>query len=102
MPSPFRHFEDESRALVRRHAADAEAAESGNDHVPVAPLSSTHSPAPPTRANQPDGHPVRAAILIALAVFISVAALVYAVYYFSVRREVERSRPPAPAIRSMK
>jgi Tol biopolymer transport system component/DNA-binding winged helix-turn-helix (wHTH) protein len=44
-----------------------------------------------------DGHPVRAAVLIAAAVFFSVAALVYFVYRTSVRPDVERARPPAPA-----
>ncbi|MFN2415596.1 MAG: winged helix-turn-helix domain-containing protein [Pyrinomonadaceae bacterium] len=75
-------------------AADARAAESGNAKALTAARSSTH--AAPAHTNPRDGHPARAAVLIALAVFGSVALLVYAVYYFSVRPDVESARPRSP------
>ncbi|MDT7779880.1 MAG: hypothetical protein QOC99_2392 [Acidobacteriota bacterium] len=46
----------------------------------------------------PSGHPVRAAILISLVVFVVVAALVYGVFRFSIRPETEtpsRTRMPS-------
>lgn len=46
------------------------------------------------------GHPVRAAILIAVAVFLIFAGLVYAVLRFSVRPETEASRQPRASPRS--
>jgi hypothetical protein len=49
-------------------------------------------------AHDADGHPVRAAILISLVVFIVVAALVYGVFRLSIRPETEtapRTRTPS-------
>ncbi|HEX8723106.1 MAG TPA: transcriptional regulator, partial [Pyrinomonadaceae bacterium] len=75
---------------ARRPAAGARAAAEDNGHVSTAPPStSAHSPAP--HATAAGGHPARAAVLIAAAVFVSVAALVYAVYRLSVRPEAERA-----------
>lgn len=48
------------------------------------------------------GHPVRAAVVISVVAFVSVAALVYFVYRFSVRPETEADRGRAPAFQSMK
>ncbi|HKG12289.1 MAG TPA: winged helix-turn-helix domain-containing protein [Pyrinomonadaceae bacterium] len=48
------------------------------------------------------GHPVRAAVVISIVAFLSVAALVYFVYRFSVRPEAESARGRAPAFQSMK
>ncbi|MDT7809895.1 MAG: hypothetical protein QOJ70_3708 [Acidobacteriota bacterium] len=64
--------------------------------VTTAPSSST-SAAPAS-----DGHPVRAAVLIAVVVFVSVAALVYAIFRLSVHPDTERAPRPAPAFQSMK
>ncbi len=47
-------------------------------------------------------HPVRAAVIISIVAFVSVAALVYFVYRFSVRPEAERASVRAPAFQSMK
>ncbi|MDT5262599.1 MAG: hypothetical protein QOC61_1603 [Acidobacteriota bacterium] len=44
------------------------------------------------------GHPVRAAILISLVVFVVVAALVYGVFRFSIRPETETA-PHTPSSR---
>ena len=116
---PGAGVEDESRAVVNQQAGVSGAAKETDSpppaappgeesasptgpHVPHAPVPDNgHAPAaatPPSRAS--GGHPVRAAVLIAVAVFASVAALVYAVHYFSVRPE--RARTPAPAFQSMK
>ncbi|MDT5296191.1 MAG: hypothetical protein QOJ76_3071 [Acidobacteriota bacterium] len=48
-------------------------------------------------AREAGGHPVRAAILISIVVFVAVAALVYAVFRFSIQPETETTRPPAHA-----
>ncbi|HVF43670.1 MAG TPA: winged helix-turn-helix domain-containing protein [Pyrinomonadaceae bacterium] len=48
------------------------------------------------------GHPVRAAVVISVVAFVSVAALVYFVYRFSVKPEAESARGRAPAFQSMK
>jgi Tol biopolymer transport system component/DNA-binding winged helix-turn-helix (wHTH) protein len=48
------------------------------------------------------GHPVRAAVVISVVAFVSVAALVYFVYRLSVRPEAESARGRAPAFQSMK
>jgi eukaryotic-like serine/threonine-protein kinase len=47
------------------------------------------------RARETSGHPVRAAILIALAAVFGFGAMVYAVFRFSVRPETSAPRPPA-------
>ncbi|HEX8502559.1 MAG TPA: winged helix-turn-helix domain-containing protein [Pyrinomonadaceae bacterium] len=83
-------------------APDARAAESDNGHVAAAAVSSTPVQAGPAREHAREGHPARAAVLIAAAVFASVAGLVYLVYKLSVRPDVERARAPAPAFQSMK
>ncbi len=108
--------DDESGAVIRQHTADATAspeterpraaesgnAESANGRAPAAAPSSTHFPAEPSHAQMHDGHPVRAAVLISVAVFLAVASLVYVIYRLSVRPDVERARVPAPAFQSMK
>lgn len=76
-------------------------AEPSNGRANAAALSSTHAPDPPP-PHARDGHPVRAAVLIALAVFTAVSALVYVVHYLSVRPDVERARTPARDFQSMK
>jgi Tol biopolymer transport system component/DNA-binding winged helix-turn-helix (wHTH) protein len=76
---------------------DLHAHEQKNGHVPTASSSSNVARAPVTPTPEPGGHPVRAAVLISAAVFLSVAALVYLVYRTSVRPDVERARQPAPA-----
>lgn len=82
---------------------DVQAHESHNDHVPTAASSSSLTTDATARTQAPGGHPVRAAVLIAAAVFVSVAALVYAVYRTSVRPDVERAgRPAAAAFPTMK
>jgi Tol biopolymer transport system component/DNA-binding winged helix-turn-helix (wHTH) protein len=108
--------DDESRAVVNRPAAGAagefetgraasdipdegrdarpssqDAHETDNGHAPTAAPSSTSDGTPQTEVQQPAGHPVRAAVLISGAVLVAVAALVYAVFRFSVRPETERA-----------
>jgi Tol biopolymer transport system component/DNA-binding winged helix-turn-helix (wHTH) protein len=84
-------------SAARTSSSDAHTSESGNGYVPAAPLSSASD-----AARAPVGHPVRAAVLIAAVVFLSVAALVYAIFRLSVRPETERERALAPAFQSMK
>ena len=101
---------DESRAVVSRAAEDSathfpppaanvRASEPESADGPTASPSSIDTPG--ARVHAPasaDGHPVRAAVLIAAAVFVTVAALVYAVYRTSVVPDVERaSTKSAPA-----
>jgi Tol biopolymer transport system component/DNA-binding winged helix-turn-helix (wHTH) protein len=76
---------------------DVHAREPGNGHVPTASSSSIDTPDESVPAQVPGGHPVRAAVLIAAAVFVTVAALVYTVYRTSVLPDVERAGRPAPA-----
>ncbi|HEX8337030.1 MAG TPA: transcriptional regulator, partial [Pyrinomonadaceae bacterium] len=111
--------EDEGRAFVNAPAAPAH--EAGGRHLPSPEEDAGALPAPPdVRAREPrnghaptaqssanaapgaggraaDGHPVRAAVIIASVVFVSVAALVYLIYRTSVRPDVDRARTPAPA-----
>ena len=95
----------ESRAVANAAAGPAHETaaphlpppEKDNGRVPTASPSSDPSRDAPVTAHGPGDHPVRAAVLIAAAVFLSVAALVYLVYRTSVRPDVERARPPAPA-----
>jgi Tol biopolymer transport system component/DNA-binding winged helix-turn-helix (wHTH) protein len=108
--------EDESRAVVGRAdasahetdgqhfpppedtsniSADVRAQEPRNGHVPTASTSAV--PTADASARAPGEHPVRAAVLIAVAVFVAVGALVYFIYRTSVRPDVERARTPAPA-----
>jgi Tol biopolymer transport system component/DNA-binding winged helix-turn-helix (wHTH) protein len=75
-------------------ATAATAADPANWRAQTAALPPTD--AAPALSKPRDGHPVRAAVLIALAVFGSVALLVYAVYRLSVRPDIERARTPAP------
>lgn len=100
--------DDESRSVVNNAADSAHETvgthspspievsnESRNGHVPTASSSSDLTRDASTPAQAPDGHPVLAAVLIAAAVFASVAALVYLVYRTSVRPDVESTRTPA-------
>jgi Tol biopolymer transport system component/DNA-binding winged helix-turn-helix (wHTH) protein len=80
-------------------AAGAANTESRNGGVTTAAPSSSSIPAPPAQARE--GHPVRAAVLISVAVFVSVALLVYAIYRLSVRPDVERARAPERGFQSM-
>ena len=110
--------DDESRAVVNTSAGSAletsalhfpsseegsntptgvHAHEPRNGHVSTAPSSSNNTRDASVPAQASDGHPVRAAVLIAAAVFVSVAALVYVVYRTSVRPDVERAGTLAPA-----
>jgi Tol biopolymer transport system component/DNA-binding winged helix-turn-helix (wHTH) protein len=107
---------EETAAATRPAQQDAPATANGNgaspSSVPTAAPSSTSIAAHETSARAHDasapaahdagGHPVRAAILIAIVVGVSVAALVYAVFRFSIRPETEAARPLAPAFQSMK
>ena len=90
--------EDEGRAVVNKPAHETAAPhlpspghEPSDSHVPTASLSSNS-----TTTRPPGGHPARAAVLIAAAVFVTVAALVYVIYRTSVRPDVERARTQAP------
>ena len=80
--------------------------EADNGHAPTAAPSSASDGTPPPLSTsaetpqtqvhqsavpQPAGHPVRAAVLITVALVLAVAALVYAVFRFSVRPETERA-----------
>jgi Tol biopolymer transport system component/DNA-binding winged helix-turn-helix (wHTH) protein len=109
--------EDESRAVVNIPAgaaledvgahrspavADPDAHEPRNGHVTTASTSSNDTRDARAPTQEPGGHPVRAAVLISAVVFISVAALVYLIYRTSVRPDVERARPQAPAFPTMK
>ena len=85
-----RHFPSPVEDTAAR--PDVPAQEPSHGHAPTRTLSSTAVPAPAE-----GGHPVRAAVLIAAAVFVSVAALVYAIYRTSVRPDVERAGTAAPA-----
>lgn len=108
---------DESRAVVNHTAAsahetaaphfpsssevsdeqpDLHAHGQRNGHVPTASPSSNAAGGANAPAHAPGGHPVLAAVLIAAAVFGSVAALVYFIYRTSVRPDVESARTPAP------
>jgi Tol biopolymer transport system component/DNA-binding winged helix-turn-helix (wHTH) protein len=49
--------------------------------------------APPLPSHAPPGHPVRGAVLIALAAVLGVGGLVYAVYRFSLRQHLAPHRP---------
>ena len=109
-----RHAAEEASASSRSAAVDAAGDGRGlaptlprraqrDEHVPGAvraPPPSAYSPSPSARVTE--GHPVRAAILISVAVFVTVAALVYMVFRLSVRPDVERARMPAPDFQSMK
>ena len=107
-------FEDESRTVVNLPAGpapahfpppeedphahpDARAHEPRNGHVSTATPSSTGTRDASAPPQTPGGHPARAAAVIAAAVLVSVAALVYLIYRTSVRPDVERARPAAPA-----
>ncbi|HWS87222.1 MAG TPA: winged helix-turn-helix domain-containing protein [Pyrinomonadaceae bacterium] len=97
--------EDEGRAVVNAAAVSVHDTaaphfpspekEPSDGHVPTASLSSTDTPTAPPQPS--GGHPARAAVLIAAAVFAAVAGLVYVIYRTSVRPDVERARTPAPA-----
>ncbi len=76
---------------------DAHAHGQRNGHVPTASPSSNNTGEASAPAHAPGGHPALAAVLIAAAVFVSVAALVYFIYRTSVLPDVERARTPAPA-----
>ena len=82
--------------------AEAAPRPSPSSEAPPSAPSSTPFRTPAAASRPPDGHPVRAAILISIVVFTSVAALVYVIYRLSVRPDVERARAPAPAFQSMK
>ncbi|MBV9923495.1 MAG: PD40 domain-containing protein [Acidobacteria bacterium] len=91
---------DESRAVVSQTHGDAAG------YFPPPEPEDVDGPTPSTSsiniqdasAPAPEGHPVRAAVLISAAVFVTVAALVYAFYRISVVPDVERaSRKNAPA-----
>jgi Tol biopolymer transport system component/DNA-binding winged helix-turn-helix (wHTH) protein len=88
----FPSSDEDSKAQPDLHAHEQK-----NGHVPTASSSSNATRDPVTPTLKPGGHPVRAAVLISAAVFLSVAALVYLVYRTSVRPDVERARQPAPA-----
>jgi Tol biopolymer transport system component/DNA-binding winged helix-turn-helix (wHTH) protein len=81
------------------HPAEFGDAESRNGRVQTATPSSSSAPAPPAQTRE--GHPVLAAVLISVAVFVSVALLVYAIYRLSVRPDVERARAPERGFQSM-
>jgi Tol biopolymer transport system component/DNA-binding winged helix-turn-helix (wHTH) protein len=99
-------FDEETAA--RPSSQDAGARETDNGHAPTAKPSSTSVGTRRTEVHQhtvpqPAGHPVRAAVLIALAVLATVAALVYVVFRFSVRPDTERAGVrPAAGFQSMK
>jgi Tol biopolymer transport system component/DNA-binding winged helix-turn-helix (wHTH) protein len=76
---------------------DADTREPRNGNVPTASSSSINTRDASAHAQTTDGHPVRAAVLIAAVVFVTVVALVYFIYRTSVRPDVERTRQPAPA-----
>jgi len=89
--------------------ADARTATLSSSAEP--PAQSPHgTSAPPSKEEElhssfhaeTQGHPVRAAVIISIVAFASVAALVYFVYRFSVRPETEAARGRAPAFQSMK
>ncbi|HZB44605.1 MAG TPA: winged helix-turn-helix domain-containing protein, partial [Pyrinomonadaceae bacterium] len=86
-----------SSGEVSNARPDPHAHEPRNGHLPTASPSSNATSDPATPTPEPGGHPVRAAVLIVAAVFVSVAALVYLVYRTSVRPDVERARTLAPA-----
>ena len=82
---------------------DVRAHETRNGHVPTASTSSNTTADASLPTQIPDGgHPVRAAVIIAAVVFVSVSALVYFIYRTSVLPDVERARPQAPAFPTMK
>jgi Tol biopolymer transport system component/DNA-binding winged helix-turn-helix (wHTH) protein len=54
------------------------------------------------RLNETPGHPVRAAVLISIVAFLSVAGLVYAVYRLAVKPDTEPAARRAPSFQSMK
>ncbi|MFL6257615.1 MAG: winged helix-turn-helix domain-containing protein [Pyrinomonadaceae bacterium] len=89
--SPSSEKETSARPGVQAHEPRS------NGHVPAASTSSSDTRDASVHAQAPDGHPVRAAVLIAAVVFVSVAALVYFIYRTSVRPDVERVRTHAPA-----
>lgn len=81
------------RTRNERSADDGETPNARRAQERVAGAPSTAQP------QAPPGHPVRAAIVISIAVFLIFAALVYAVYKLSVR---PRTAPRTPAFQSMK
>lgn len=84
-------------------AAQSSSAETSSQspHVTAAPPSNEEELSSSFQV-EPQGHPVRAAVVISVVAFVSVAALVYFVYRFSVRPETESARVRAPAFQSMK
>lgn len=88
--SPSSETESNARPGVHAH-------EPRNGNVPTASTSSIDTRDASVPSQAPGGHPVRAAVLIAVVVFVSVAALVYGIYRSSVRPDVERAGTPAPA-----
>lgn len=70
-------------------------------HVTAAPPSKEEELSSSFHA-ETQGHPVRAAVLISIVAVVSVAALVYFVYRFSVRPEAESARGRTPSFQSMK
>jgi Tol biopolymer transport system component/DNA-binding winged helix-turn-helix (wHTH) protein len=91
------HFSPPGGGADARPAASPDAREPRNGHAPTAAPSSNDTLDAPLPAQTHDGHPVRAAFVIAAFVFVSVAALVYLIYRTSVRPDVDRARQPAPA-----
>ncbi|HEX8557127.1 MAG TPA: winged helix-turn-helix domain-containing protein [Pyrinomonadaceae bacterium] len=93
-----------SRASQASQASQAaRTAESANGYARSDALPSTPAgEAPAADSRRAGGHPARAAVLIALLVFGSVAALVYVIYRLSVRPDVERARGPARDFQSMR
>ncbi|MET0649440.1 MAG: winged helix-turn-helix domain-containing protein [Pyrinomonadaceae bacterium] len=91
-PAHFPPPEEETDARPNVHTHEPR-----NGHVPVATSSSTYTRDASAPSQTTGGRPVRAAFIIAAAVLFSVAALVYLIYRTSVRPDVERARPAAPA-----
>lgn len=103
--------EDENHAVVNLPstgatadcaASEADAHEPRDAEVPTAALSSMNERDTFVSAQAPDrGHPARAAFIIALLLFGAIALLVFLIYKFSVRPDVERARTPATAFPTM-
>ncbi|HEX7313382.1 MAG TPA: winged helix-turn-helix domain-containing protein [Pyrinomonadaceae bacterium] len=89
------HFPSPEDVSGARH--DAHTQTQSNGHVSTASPSSTNTPDAHALTQPASGHPARAAVLIAAAVFVSVALLVFAIYKTSVRPDVERAGTAAPA-----
>jgi Tol biopolymer transport system component/DNA-binding winged helix-turn-helix (wHTH) protein len=82
-------------------SGDAESGDAGWHGDRDAASAPSSADAEPSRARPSGGHPVRAAVLISVAVFASVALLVYVIYRLSVRPDVERAGATERGFQSM-